>query len=116
MTGRMFDFGNDPEKQSLHRQVWDSTFRVSLRLAGAVNDLRQMAALPPLPLERVQAPALVIHGDRDSLVPFALRKQAAETIPGAQLFVLQAGNLLHFIQQLPPGNPAGVQVARMYDA
>ena len=46
-------------------------------------------------LHRVQAPTLVVHGDRDELVPLANARRLAELIPGAELRVVGgAGHLL----------------------
>ena len=38
-------------------------------------------------MERVRAPALVLHGDRDSVIPFALGRALYEGIPGPKQFV-----------------------------
>jgi pimeloyl-ACP methyl ester carboxylesterase len=44
-----------------------------------------------LDLHRVQAPTLVIHGDRDVLVPVANARFLADGIPDAELHVLEGG-------------------------
>jgi pimeloyl-ACP methyl ester carboxylesterase len=106
LAGRMFEVGKDPEKRSLRQRVLDSAFPFSPRLAGGVNDLRQMAALPHLPLERIAVPTLVIHGDSDAVVPFAQGQRAAEAIPGAQLLILEGGNHLAFVTHLEQSRPA----------
>ena len=106
LAGRLFDVGAGAEKKALMRRVLDSTFPISLRLAGGFNDLRQIAALPPLPLERIQVPTLVLHGDGDSVVPFAQAERAAETIPGAQFLVLKGGDHLAFVTHLEQARPA----------
>jgi pimeloyl-ACP methyl ester carboxylesterase len=42
-------------------------------------------------MQRVQAPALVIHGDRDSVIPYELGQQLYDRIPGRKQFVTIRG-------------------------
>ena len=41
---------------------------------------------------RVNVPALVIHGDQDEVVPFAMGQQVAAAIPGARVKVVPGGH------------------------
>jgi len=43
------------------------------------------------PLEKIQAPLLVVHGTKDSMVPYQQAKSLAHRVPGAQLFSIQGG-------------------------
>jgi pimeloyl-ACP methyl ester carboxylesterase len=47
-----------------------------------------VAAPRSLLLKNVRCPALIVHGDSDPLFPVAVGKDAAESIPGAELFIV----------------------------
>jgi pimeloyl-ACP methyl ester carboxylesterase len=56
---------------------------------------RTLVVSPDVPLERIQAPTLVIHAQDDTVVDWANGRQAADRIPGAEtLFFEQGGHLL----------------------
>jgi hypothetical protein len=40
----------------------------------------------------IRVPTLVVHGDADEIVPFAMGRQIAAAIPGADLLVLRGGH------------------------
>jgi pimeloyl-ACP methyl ester carboxylesterase len=67
---------------------------VEPRFAGVMNDVNYLTTLDPDPLERIQQPALIIHGDADAVVPFANAEFAAAKIPHARLIRLEHGS--HF--------------------
>lgn len=70
---------------------------VGLRRAGMFNDMAQAARLPRYAFDQITAPTLLIHGARDPLAPFHFAADAATTIPGAQLLILEdAGHLAWF--------------------
>lgn len=62
--------------------------------------LRQVAAIQAFNtyerLPRIQAPTLVLHGDRDLLVPLENGRILAERIPGARLHVLPGAGHVFF--------------------
>jgi proline iminopeptidase len=63
---------------------------------------RQLLAVLAAPsrvraLRRIQAPALVLHGDEDVLVPMAAGKDVAASIPGARLRIVNG--MGHFIPE-----------------
>jgi pimeloyl-ACP methyl ester carboxylesterase len=68
--------------------------------------IRQLAAIiasgnrRPL-LEKVDVPALVVHGDVDPLVPLACGKDTADAIPGAKMRVIKGmGHNLDIVPQV----------------
>ena len=68
---------------------------LSAREAGIRNDVVQIRGLADLPLEKISAPTLIVHGTADKCVPFAEAEAVARRIPGAILFPVQgAGHLV----------------------
>ena len=60
----------DPEVGPLFSALQRSTTeRIAQRLSGTVNDVK-ITQTYDYPLERIQAPTLVVHGTDDHLVPF----------------------------------------------
>lgn len=84
----------DPQKRGLLEELLDTTFPVSMRLPGMLNDADQVNALPELPLDEVRVPTLVIHGDADTVVPFEQGQRSAGEIPGAGFLPIPSGS--HF--------------------
>jgi pimeloyl-ACP methyl ester carboxylesterase len=82
----------DPEAGSLLRELVASTSdRMALRLPGTLVDVA-VTRTRSFPLEEIAVPALVVHGTKDPLVPFARHgKVLAERIPGAELLALEGG-------------------------
>lgn len=62
-----------------------------LRTRGLNNDLKQLREIDRLPLERVAARTLIIHGSDDTDVPLEHARNAAESIPGSELFLVEKG-------------------------
>jgi pimeloyl-ACP methyl ester carboxylesterase len=73
-------------RQSAERR----TDRAPYDPAGTARQWAAVVAAPPrnAGLNMVRRPALVIHGDADPLFPVATAKDTAESIPGAELFVI----------------------------
>jgi pimeloyl-ACP methyl ester carboxylesterase len=67
-------------------------FPLDLRRAGIRNDAAQMAALTPYPLGRIAVPALVVHGEEDSLVSLDHAQYAVGTLPTARLLLAEHAN------------------------
>ncbi len=63
----------------------------SRRLRGTANDNR-VARSTEYPLERVDVPTLVLHGDGDRTAPFEHGRSLAARIPGARLVVAAGGD------------------------
>jgi pimeloyl-ACP methyl ester carboxylesterase len=83
-----------PAVRALFTAMFDTTFPYSRRMPGTDNDA-VMARLAP-PLERITAPALVVHGTQDGDVAFADGTHAAARIPGAEHLWLDAEDHLGF--------------------
>ena len=83
---------NDPEVGPLLREHLASTLeRMADRLPGTRNDIRQSRAPFAYPLERIQAPALVVHGAKDEAVPFANAESLAARLPRGELLAIPDG-------------------------
>ncbi len=82
----------DPEAGPLFRALLTSTLdRMALRMPGTENDIA-VTRTCEYPLERIAAPALIVHGTNDRMVPFARHgRQLAARIPGAELLAVEGG-------------------------
>jgi len=86
----------DEEKMKLLNVLYQTTFPVSLRREGMINDMQQDTFLQhkPYPIENIVAPTLVIHAIDDPVVPFEIGEYTANKIPGAQFLKVKEGG--HF--------------------
>jgi pimeloyl-ACP methyl ester carboxylesterase len=81
-----------PEAGPLIMALQASAFdRTLLRLPGTLNDMANFESLEDYPLERIQAPMLVVHGTGDRIVPFSHAKRIAERAPHCELFAIEGG-------------------------
>jgi len=88
----------DPDGQSaFYRQI-------------AQSDERDTDEIEPL-LGRVEAPTLVVWGERDPWIPVERGRELARRIPGARLEVLPAGG--HLVQEDEPEELAGLLAAHL---
>lgn len=62
-----------------------------LRMKGMENDVAQLEKVRDLPLGRIKAPTLIIHGTSDADVPPDHASFAAAAIPGAELMLVKGG-------------------------
>lgn len=91
-----------PEFIESHSDVLEERLRLSLINPTPIETaMRQMAAVQAFDafdrLTKIKAPTLVIHGDRDLLVPVANAYVLKERIPGAELHIVEdAGHLFTF--------------------
>lgn len=82
----------NPESWGLFMELMKSTFdRMPLRLPGTENDIRVTRATATYPLEKIIAPALIIHGTADRVVPFTHAKLFEARIPRAELLAIDGG-------------------------
>ncbi len=94
-----------PEAKERLRILAHSIFPISLRSKGMLNDARSIRNLDDLPLDQINVPTLVIHGDADRLVPFSHGKRSAETIPNAEFLQIPGGSHLCAITHLEETEP-----------
>lgn len=82
----------DPEAGPLLMALQLSVMvRMASRIAGTDNDIKHSRRPFAYPVERISAPALVVHGTADKAVPFAQAKSLAARIPGAELLSIEDG-------------------------
>ncbi|GII43526.1 alpha/beta fold hydrolase [Planotetraspora phitsanulokensis] len=86
---------NTPDVQALFRAMFATTFPYQKRWVGTDNDAAQ-ARRGGLPLERITAPTLIIHGTQDGDVPFGHGESAAERIPRAERYWMEHDDHLGF--------------------
>jgi pimeloyl-ACP methyl ester carboxylesterase len=88
------------EKQRLFTAISKSLFPLSFRRDGIVNDLNAIQDMPLYPIDLIQVPTLVIHGDQDALVPYKHGQWSAGRIRQAFFLVIEGGGHLSFVTHL----------------
>jgi pimeloyl-ACP methyl ester carboxylesterase len=90
-TWRVLRGGSFPEEEARDRARAALNHARGLNPAGAARQLVAILASGSRrqALRSVKVPTLVIHGDIDPLVPLAAGTDTAESIPGAELMVLE---------------------------
>jgi len=69
---------------------WRADYRRSFpKAASWITDGR---ATPPLPVEKITAPTLLIWGDKDPISPVAVGRHLAERLPNAHLEIVPGGD------------------------
>lgn len=82
----------DPERAALLRLLQSSVLdRLGGRIPGSLNDSTLFRHLPPIPLEQVAVPVLILHAVDDPVVPFTQAEAAARRLPRARLVALDGG-------------------------
>jgi pimeloyl-ACP methyl ester carboxylesterase len=64
---------------------------VSERRAGVRNDLANVHAMDDFSWEEVRIPTLLVHGDKDNLIPLQYSQETARRIPNAELMAVEGG-------------------------
>jgi pimeloyl-ACP methyl ester carboxylesterase len=83
---------DDPQAGPLMRALQLSVLdRMADRMPGTYNDIAQSRAPFNYPVERITAPALIVHGTADDGVPFEQAERLARRIPGAELLKIAGG-------------------------
>ena len=80
----------DAETRSLMRVFFENN-PISERRAGVRNDLEQVHAMDEFNWEDIRVPTLLIHGDKDELIPLTYSQEVARRIPNAELVVVKGG-------------------------
>ena len=82
----------DAEVMALYTALLASTFhRMGERITGTDNDIR-ITFTTELPLERIQVPALVVHGTADKVAPYRRHVPPfAARLPGVRVCTVEGG-------------------------
>ena len=80
----------DAETRSMMRVFFENN-PISERRAGVQNDLDQIHAMDGFNWEEIRVPVLLIHGDKDQLIPLEYSLEVARRIPNAELVVVKGG-------------------------
>ena len=81
----------DPSKLSMLGKILLSMGPNSLLKAGSFNDIDNYTDMPPMPLEEITAPTLIVHGTADGDVPPEDATYAASKIAGSELYWVEDG-------------------------
>ncbi|HVN72393.1 MAG TPA: alpha/beta hydrolase [Desulfomonilia bacterium] len=87
----MDDIMKDPRRVKVLTGMMKSMSPSDLRRDGMENDVKQLKKVKDLPLKKIKAPTLIIHGTDDADVPVADAALAANTIPHAELYLVHGG-------------------------
>lgn len=99
-----------PAEIETFQSLVQSLAPMSPRESGLRNDLLQVRALPPIPLEELKTPTLLVHGGLDKAVPLGPVEQAKSKIPSAEWLILPEEGHLVF-----QGRGAPVATKRIID-
>ena len=64
---------------------------ISERRAGVQNDLEQVHAMDGFNWEEIRVPTLLLHGDKDQLMPVEYSQEVARRIPNTEFVVVKGG-------------------------
>ena len=82
----------DPEAGPLFLALRTSVLdRLTERLPGTENDIRQTRAEMSWPLESIATPTLVVHGTADAVVPFTQAQSLTRRLRNAELLAIEGG-------------------------
>lgn len=80
----------DTETRSMMRVFFENN-PISERSAGNQNDLEQVHAMDDFQWEDIRVPTLLIHGDKDNLIPLEYSQEVSCRIPNAKLAIIKGG-------------------------
>ena len=79
------------EDTAFARAMVDAFLPVTLRVAGTRNEGAAIDPNAPTPIDRITAPALVIHARDDGINPFPIAEYLARTLPQAETATFDTG-------------------------
>jgi len=80
----------DKETRTMMRVFFENN-PISERRAGVQNDLMQVHVMDDFNWEEVRIPTLLIHGDKDKLIPVEYSQDVSLRIPNAELYIVPGG-------------------------
>jgi pimeloyl-ACP methyl ester carboxylesterase len=84
-----------PDQVRLFQAIIRCMLPLSMRIAGILNDEQQFAVLPDYPLERIQAPTLILQGREDPVATASHAEFIADKVAGAEVYAVERCG--HFI-------------------
>ncbi|MCI4626362.1 MAG: alpha/beta hydrolase [Candidatus Magnetoovum sp. WYHC-5] len=81
----------DEKKYNIMMSLIKSMSPISMRKPGFDNDFEQYTKLEDLDFQRIQAPALVVHGTHDAMVPLSHAENIIKNVPSAELYKVEEG-------------------------
>lgn len=94
---RVKEVVNDPLKLTFIQTMTQTMVgNYEKRKPGVENDLFQMRQLDKLPLDKVECPTLVIHGNADADVPLRDAQYAHSAIVGSELYIVDRASHIGF--------------------
>jgi len=95
----------DAETRSMMRVFFENN-PISERRTGVQNDLANVHMMDGFEWESIRVPTLLIHGDRDNLIPLDYSKEVASRSPQAELLTVKGGgheSLVSHQHEVKPG-------------
>lgn len=89
----------DPVKLDYAKQFMLTSFPMSIRKEGTLNDMRSENAVTPSELKQIRVPTLILHGSLDDWAPTTKAEEAAAAIPGAEMHIYE-GDHMFFITSM----------------
>ena len=80
----------DAETRSMMRVFFENN-PISERRLGVQNDLTNGNAMTKFKWEEIRVPTLLIHGEKDTLIPVEYSQEVARRIPNAELVIIHGG-------------------------
>jgi pimeloyl-ACP methyl ester carboxylesterase len=80
----------DAETRSMMRVFFENN-PISERRTGVKNDLAQVHMMDGFKWEDISVPTILIHGDKDNLIPVEYSRDIARRIPNAELVIIKGG-------------------------
>ncbi len=86
-----------PERRTAFKALLMTIFPISVRMSGIVQDLKLIQTERVYPLEAVQSPTFVIHGEADAIVRIENGFHSAQQIPHAEQMMIPGGSHLVYV-------------------
>jgi len=95
-----------PEQLQAYLALADSALVLpTLRGEGLANDAHWFTEMPEIPLDKIKAPTLAVHGDKDTNVEIDNAQLVVEKVPGAELVRIEGAD--HFVSLSHPEETFG---------
>ncbi len=104
----------DPEAGPLLMDLIASTsHRMAERMPGTLNDIATTRA-NCYPIEKIDAPTIIVHGTADKMVPYEVHAKALSLIPNAELLTVEGGEHVSIFTHRSMVKPRVVEFLRTH--